>query len=351
VNEAVDLLYALVLEDGRRWGEAAVDVQRADAEAVLDTGSETPNHMLTRSRGYSKTSDLAGVSIPVMLVQAPARARMYGLAADRGQGQLLVDAIAGFVQRTPELRNALIVREWEVVAARSGAKLEILPADQASIWGLRPYFVVVDELAQWHATGPPERCWQAVSSAAVKVPGCRLVVLTTAGDPAHWSRRVLDDAYDDALWRVCETRGPAPWLDTKRLEGERRRLPESVYRRLFENEWVAGEDRLASPDDLRECVTLEGPLEPQPGVRYVLGLDVGLKSDATVAAVCHAERNGAVRVVLDRMQHISVTVQAGQACSSGSCSVAGPGPLGESRERRRSGSHLPLSTLLRCRTR
>jgi hypothetical protein len=122
MSEALDLLYGLVLEDGRRWGEAAVDVQRADAEAVLDTGSKTPNHMFTRSQGYSKTSDLAAVSIPVMLVQAPARARLYGLAADRGQGQLLVDAIAGFVQRTPELRNALVVREWEVAGSRLGAK-------------------------------------------------------------------------------------------------------------------------------------------------------------------------------------------------------------------------------------
>ncbi len=48
---------------------------------------------------------------------------------------------------------------------------------------------------------------------------------------------------------------------------------------MFENEWVASEDRLASPDDLAACVTLAGPLPPEPGRQYVIGLDVGLKDE------------------------------------------------------------------------
>jgi hypothetical protein len=60
--------------------------QREDAEAVLDQSSLTPNHSLTRPRGDSKTSDLAGMNIAVGLAQAPHRARMYALAADEKQG-------------------------------------------------------------------------------------------------------------------------------------------------------------------------------------------------------------------------------------------------------------------------
>jgi hypothetical protein len=104
-------------------------------------------------------------------------------------------------------------------------------------------------------------------------------------------------------------RGPAPWLDLARVEEQRRRLPESAYRRLFLNEWVAADDRLAAPDDLAACVTLEGPLPPEPGKAYALGLDVGLKRDRTVAVVVHGERvvgtsgdTVGVRVVLDRLQ-------------------------------------------------
>jgi phage terminase large subunit-like protein len=123
-------------------------------------------------------------------------------------------------------------------------------------------------------------------------------VLTTAGDPAHWSRRILDHAVTDPLWRVHEVPGPAPWLEQEKVEEQQRRLPESVFRRLFMNEWTSGEDRLVSADDLSACVTLDGPQEPVAGTSYVIGLDVGLKRDSTVAAVCHLE--GGV-VVLDRM--------------------------------------------------
>jgi hypothetical protein len=77
---------------------------------------------------------------------------------------------------------------------------------------------------------------------------------------------------------------------------------------LFENVWVASEDRLVDPELLRACLTLDRPQEPHPNVRYVIGVDLGVSCDATVAAVCHAEPLGSaeegapqVRVVLDRL--------------------------------------------------
>jgi hypothetical protein len=308
VSDALDLLHALVLEDGRRWGEAAVPEQVADAEAILDPESPTPFHYLTRSRGYSKTCDLGGVAIAAMLAQLPPVSRSYAVAADADQGRLLLDAVRGFATRTEELRGALDVQAARVVATRTGSTLEAVPADAASAWGLRPHLVVVDELSGWPSTSGPRRLWEAVTSAVAKVPGSRLAVITTAGDPAHWSRRVLDHALGDPLWRVHEVAGPAPWLDPERVEEQRRRLPEAIYRRLFLNEWVAADDRLAAPDDLRACVTLTGPLPPEPGRTYAVGLDVGLKRDRTVATVVHGERivgaegdTVGVRVVLDRI--------------------------------------------------
>ena len=47
-----------------------------------------------------------------------------------------------------------------------------------------------------------------------------------------------------------------------------------------------------------ECVTLDGPLQYNPAHRYVIGLDIGLKRDRTVADVAHREERG---VVLDRL--------------------------------------------------
>lgn len=305
MGEALDLLAALVLENGRRWGEAAVEVQWQDARAVLDRSATTPYHWLGRARGYSKTSDLGGIGIGVLLAQAPPRARLYGIAADQAQGTLLVDAIGGFASRTPELQGALQIQELKVIATRSGATLTILPADSASVWGLRPFFVVADELTQWHETPRTLRVWEGVTTGLAKIAGSRLVVLGTAGDPAHFSYGIRNHALEDPLWRVHEVKGPPPWVDPQRLEGEKRRLPESSFRRLFQNQWATGEDRLADEDDLLACVTLDDPLPPRPGVRYVVGVDVGVKHDRTVAAICHAERvPGAEhpRVVLDKLQ-------------------------------------------------
>ncbi|MGA7419283.1 MAG: hypothetical protein WBW80_14910 [Acidimicrobiales bacterium] len=38
-SAALDVLGALLLEDGREWGEAATPEQRTDAEAILDQSS------------------------------------------------------------------------------------------------------------------------------------------------------------------------------------------------------------------------------------------------------------------------------------------------------------------------
>ena len=320
MSAASDLMSALVLEDGRRWGEAADRVQLADAAAILDQSSETPFHFLTRSRGYSKTTDAAAAVLAVMLDQLPPVSRLFALAADKDQGRLLVESIAGFRARTPGLAGALQVDSYRVTATRTGSTLEVVAADAPSAYGLRPSFLIVDELAQWASTPGPRRLWEATTSAMAKVPGSRAVVITTSGDPAHWSYKALEHARSDPMWRTHEVTGPAPWTDHARLAEQRRRLPESVYRRLFENEWTAGEDRLTSLDDLRACVTLDGPLAYDRRWRYIVALDLGIRRDRTVAAVCHAEpvytyvpgsraiANAhaetvtATRVVLDRMQ-------------------------------------------------
>jgi len=303
---ALDVLASLVLEDGRRWGEAAQPFQWTDAREVLTVDSGTPYHFLTRARGASKTSDLAGISIASMLCQLPPAARCYGLAADRDQGRLLLDSVEGFVSRTPELGGALVIESYRVIVPNTGIVLEILPADAASSWGLRPDFVVVDEIAQWASGYGPRQLWEAVSSAAAKVASSRLVVLTTAGDPAHWSRRLLNHAVEDPLWRVHEVPGPAPWMDERRLAEQHRRLTESSYRRLFLNEWTAAEDRLTTASDVAACVTLDGPLAHDSRWFYAVGVDVGVKHDRTVGAVCHLEPLGTsegrgLKVVLDRM--------------------------------------------------
>jgi phage terminase large subunit-like protein len=259
---------------------------------------------LTRPRGASKTTDLAAVCVAALIEQLPAGSRSYAFAVDRDQAALLGDAIAGLVARTDGLGGALRVDAYRVTATGSGARLDVMAADDASAWGLRPQLVVVDEFAQWATTQKPKRLWYAIASAVPKVAGCVLVILTTAGDPAHFAHDVLLKAEASPRWRVHEVPGPCPWINPAALEEQVAMLPASEYARLHLNRWVAPEDRLVDPEDLAACIVLDGPLEPQPGRRYVVGVDVGITHDRTVLAVCHAERvdhAASPRVVLDRM--------------------------------------------------
>ena len=295
--DALDVMAGLVLEDGRAWGDAAYGFQWEDTKAILDDTSP-PYHFLTRARGSSKTTDLAGVSIALLLT-LPDRSRLHWLAADRDQGALAIDAIGGFVARTPMLTGALDVQSWRVRFGPTDSTLDVLAADAPSAWGLRSHGVFVDEIAQWATTPGPQRLWEAVSTAVAKHKQARMVVLTTAGDPAHWSHKILEHAQTDPMWRVHQVLGPAPWMEQDRLKEQHRRLPESSYRRLFLNEWTEAEDRLTTIDDLQACVTLDGPQLPQPGIKYVVGVDIGLKNDRTVTTVCHLEDK---TVVLDRQE-------------------------------------------------
>ena len=304
--EPLDLLAGLVVDDeGTRWGDLATLQQRADAEAIL-TGIDPDDarlHFLTRPRGGSKTTDLAAVLLVILLTQAPRRSTSHAYARDLDQALLLLDALRALAERSG-LAGLLDIGVWTVTVKATRALLRVESADAASAFGRIPFFVVADELAQWPTARSAKNLWEAITSGLPKRKNSRLVVLTSAGDPAHWSARIIDGARGSARWRVSEMPGPLPWMNPDDLAEQRRMLPASSYARLHLNIWTASEDRLVDADDLRACVTLDGPQEYDGQHRYIIGLDLGLKNDRTVMTVAHAERQKdgtAQRVVLDRI--------------------------------------------------
>jgi len=299
---ALDLLGALVMEDGRRWGEVATTWQWEDAKAILDPDEAAPRlSFLTRPRSGSKTVDLAGMTIVALLAQVPPGGRAFCFAADRDQARLLVDAIGGFVLSTPGLSGALDVDRWAVTTTH-GARLEVIAADAPSAYGLRGHLFVVDEITQWPTAN--RDVWVSLVSAVPEVRGCRLVCLCSAGDPAHWSYRVRERARVSPSWRLHEVPGPVPWVDPEALAEQRALLTDSQYARLHLNVWTASEDRLTSVENLSQAVRLDGPQPYRSGVGYAIGADLGLRHDGTAVAVCHAEPVAGTRtkrVVLDRL--------------------------------------------------
>ena len=85
-DPALDLMRALVLDNGSRWAEIATKHQLADAEGVLGRRKRRRRHWLGRSRGYSKTTDLAAMTLAALAGDVMAEGdNGFAVAADRDQ--------------------------------------------------------------------------------------------------------------------------------------------------------------------------------------------------------------------------------------------------------------------------
>ena len=296
---ALALLESLVVDrDGTRWGDRATPLQRADAEALLDLDGPRRHH-IGRPRGYSKTDDLAAITVAVLVAQLDGGDEALACAADRDQARILIDRIKWIAKRTPALRGVLAVDKY-AVTTKAGARLEAIAADAASSWGQAPRWVVCDELARWPETEDAQQFWDSIYSSAVKL-GARLTVLTTASDPTHWSKTVeYDFACAESAWRVSDVHDPAPWISPDELAAERRRLPLAIYEQLWENIWVAAAGSFLDPALVEAAFSLPNPtLERDSRFAYFAGLDIGLVNDLT--AFCIGHRDGDT-VYLDRIE-------------------------------------------------
>lgn len=280
------LVSLLVLDGGKRWAEVAAAWQWSDVLAILDEAA-VRYHMLVRSRGSSKSTDLAAVLIAVMLTRMPDGARLFIVAADRDQGRLVLTAMKGFVVRTPILKGTLEFSAYRATVPGRDIVLEVLSSDAASSWGLIPDFVVVDELGQWRETSQSEELFESIRTSLLK-RNADLVVITTPSFPEHFAFAVREHARVDESWRLHEVSGPPPWSDPAALAEQRRALPESSYRRLYQGEWIQTDDGLGSFAEF-QALSHEGSLDPQPGVSYFIGVDLGAVGDPAAVAICHVE--------------------------------------------------------------
>jgi phage terminase large subunit-like protein len=282
------------------WGTGATPDQWADAGEILSLDGPR-RYWLGRAKGYSKTRDVAGLSVVALLTQFPPGAAGYCAASDSDQASLIRQSVQSFVTSTPAL-DGLVNVDARKISTPQGSELIILAADSAGAHGLRPYWLVVDELANWPDTQRHREFFDALWAGLPKVRDSRGIIMTTAGAPSHFSRRTLDAAKGDPSWYVSDLHGPPPWVDPAEIESERRRLFPSTFARLWLNEWAEAEDSIADPADVAAACTLDGPLAPEQGRQYIITLDLGVRNDRTAAVIAHSERtDDGVRVVVDRL--------------------------------------------------
>jgi hypothetical protein len=300
---ALALLAGFVIDDQRtKWGDVAKDFQRRDAEAIMKRSADSARHFILRGRGMSKTTDLGGICLALLLTEAPTQSRSYAYAVDADQAQLLHDVIVKLV-RWNNLGSLVEVGATTITVRATGATLSIEASDGASAYGLLPWMIVADEVGMWPASDNHRRLWGAIVSALPKVPGSRLVAIGHAGPPSGLGADVWRRAEASAYWRTVRTPGPSPWWTNADIEAARADLTPSEWRRLIECEWAEGDEALTTAEDVAACVRSgSAVLAPNSSRDYVASLDVGTRADLTAFAIGHTERRDAGRtVVIDRV--------------------------------------------------
>jgi hypothetical protein len=276
---------AILLEDGTPFGEA-IEAWQVEDFAALDSGQFRHTY-LERPRGHSKTGDVGTEAVTELLLGPPGQ-QLFCAAADEDQARLLFEDVAGKFRRNPLLRPAVRITQREIVVPATGSRLRVLASDAPTAYGLRPDWIAVDELAEWRR----RELWDSLWTATGKRPGCRLVVITTAGwDRTSIAWEVREIAQREPDWYFSSRGQCASWIRPEWLEQQRRTLPPHVFARLHECRWVegAGAFLLAGEVDVVFDAALQPAAQRVVDVPHVVGLDVGLTRDRTVAAVAHRD--------------------------------------------------------------
>ncbi|MCA9109808.1 MAG: hypothetical protein KDA52_07665, partial [Planctomycetaceae bacterium] len=133
------------------------------------------------------------------------------------------------------------------------------------------------------------------------------------GFEESWQRGIYETVQASEEWYFSRLEGPvASWIDQKRLDEQRRLLPEPQYRRLWLNEWSSGSGDALQADDIEAAVVLPGPPGYEQGYSYFAGLDLGISRDRSALAIVgrhvgySVRRENVVQPVTSRLDDVLV---------------------------------------------
>jgi phage terminase large subunit-like protein len=208
--------------------------------------------------------------------------------------------------------------------------LKALAADGLLQHGRNPSVIIFDELHAF-TTGKQEELYYSQTTTLHKRPDSVMFTITTAGADkesllgekydAVLKTHVLEyrdggcltigrdeegkslliwygapedaDVSDPAVWRACN---PASWITDENLRLAAHREPESVFRRLYLNQWVKGEDAAIQPAAW-DALADPGLYSHIPdGSEIWLGVDNGGRRDTGAIAWVSPGADGRLRV-------------------------------------------------------
>lgn len=252
--------------------------------------------VLACGRRWGKTRLGAALSVETALQGGRAWwvAPSYGMAA---VGWRLLKQLAGQIPYSK-------VRETDRrISFATGGSVQVKSADDPnSLRGEGLDFVVLDECAFMH----PDAWYQALRPALSDRNGRALFISTPNGRNWFWElfQRALDPAEPDwGAWQLPTADNPA--IPPGEIEAARQTLPEAVFRQEYLAEFLT--DGAGVFENVRACATATPRATPQPGQRYVFGVDWGKQHDFTAVAVFDATSNALVH--LARWRQVDYAVQ------------------------------------------
>jgi phage terminase large subunit-like protein len=271
------------------------DGERVYREALLG---------LARKNGKSTLGALIGLY--GLLASSENSPEVYAAAASRDQARIVFQQAVDFIEASPKLRDWLRPQRNVILCPSNKGIFRVLASDGPLQYGLNPSTVIIDEL--WAHTNP--ELYYALTTGSMARQNPLIVSITTAGfDRQSICYSLYDRGQkimrnggvqemrrqgfyfkwyeadpglpvdDETTWKDAN---PSSWIHIPDLRREKDRLPESVFRRLFLNQWTETEDAWITPAMYDACLGKPALVLDQP---TWIAVDVGIKRDSAAILI------------------------------------------------------------------
>lgn len=272
--------------------------------------------MMPRKNGKSELA--AALAIDGLLFDGEAGAEVYSCAGDKDQASLVFTVAAQMIRNEPELLEQcdILDSQKKILHRKSGSIYRAISAEAYSKHGFNSSRIIFDEL---HTQGNRE-LWDVMASSMGGRDQPLMIAISTAGydrqsilweQYAH-AKNVLEnpsldptflpiifeapadaDWKDEAVWKACNPAlGDFRSLEEMRVMCARaQEIPaqESVFRRLYLNQWTEQSSRWLSMEQWDHCRQL--PVTYSGRACYV-GLDLSSTQDLTAMVAVYPIGDG-----------------------------------------------------------
>lgn len=282
----------------REWQKDAI-------KRIYDNPHGTRRAILSFGRKNAKTT-LSAFILLLHLCGPESRvnSQLFSSAQSRDQASILFALAAKIVRMSPELRDAVIVRDTakQLACHERGTLYRALSADASTAYGLSPVLTIHDELGQ--IRGPRSELYEALETATgAQDDPLSIIISTQAPTDADLLSVLIDDALAGHDPRVVCKLYTAPLdidpfsedalkaanpafgdflnpVEVLAMAEDARRMPsrESEYRNLVLNQRVEASSPFVSRALWQTCAE---PPKPLDGIPVYGGLDLSAVNDLT----------------------------------------------------------------------